>query len=162
KFLVEKWEIPRFRTEVEARLGRKLRHALEPEALPPLNRERTHLGIHGQHGTGLYYVGVAVLGGRTSGDELTRLATLAEEYGSGRIRTANTQNVMLLDVPESNLRALASELDQYGLEYEPSWSRKAIIACTGVQFCKLAIAETKNRAAELNAYLEKEVALDEP
>jgi sulfite reductase beta subunit-like hemoprotein len=161
KFLVEKWEIPRFRDEVEARLGHKLRIASEPEAAPITERDRSHLGIHGQHQQGHYYVGLSILGGRTSGVDLNRLADLAEEHGSGRVRTTNTQNVILLDIPERKLQALTSDLDRYGFEYQPSWSRKAIIACTGVQFCKLALAETKNRAVELNDYLENAVDLED-
>jgi sulfite reductase beta subunit-like hemoprotein len=161
KFLVEKWEIPRFRDEVEARLGHKLRIASEPEAAPITERDRSHLGIHGQHQQGHYYVGLSILGGRTSGVDLNRLADLAEEHGSGRVRTTNTQNVILLDIPERKLQALTSDLDRYGFEYQPSWSRKAIIACTGIQFCKLALAETKNRAVELNDYLESPVELED-
>ena len=161
KFLIEQWEIPRFRQEVEARLGRRLRPAPEPEAEPVTERDRSHLGIHRQKGAGLYYAGISILGGRTRGRELKRLAALAEEYGQGRLRTTNTQNIILLDIPESNLSALKRELDLDGFNYEPSWSRKAIIACTGVQFCKLAIAETKNRAADLNRELEAAVELDD-
>jgi sulfite reductase beta subunit-like hemoprotein len=161
KFLVEQWEIPRFRDEVEARLGHKLRRAPEPEAAPITERDRSHLGIHGQHQEGLYYVGLSILGGRTSAEDLKRFADLAEEYGGGRIRTTNTQNIILLDIPEGKLEALTRELDRYGVEYQPSWSRKAIIACTGIQFCKLALAETKNRAVELNDYLESAVDLDD-
>jgi sulfite reductase beta subunit-like hemoprotein len=162
KFLIEQWEIPRFRDEVESRLGQKLERAGEPDAPAITERDRSHLGINGQRGTGLYYIGVSVMGGRTSGYELKRLASLAEEYGSGRIRTTNTQNIVLLDIPESNLEQLARQLELAGFNYEPSWSRKGILACTGVQFCKLAIAETKNRAAELNSYLETAVDLDDP
>lgn len=161
KFLVEQWEIPRFRDEVEARLGRKLRIASEPEAAPITERDRSHLGIHGQHQQGYYYAGLSILGGRTSGGDLNRLADLAEEHGSGRIRTTNTQNVILLDIPEQKLEALTRDLDQFGFEYQPSWSRKAIIACTGIQFCKLALAETKNRAVELNDCLESAVDLED-
>lgn len=161
KFLVEKWEIPRFRDEVEARLGHKLRIAPEPEAAPITDRDRSHLGIHGQHQQGHYYVGLSILGGRTSGVDLSRLADLAEEHGSGRVRTTNTQNIILLDIPEQKLEALARDLDRYGFEYQPSWSRKAIIACTGIQFCKLALAETKNRAVELNDHLESAVDLED-
>ncbi|MCI0488726.1 MAG: nitrite/sulfite reductase [Blastocatellia bacterium] len=161
KFLVEQWEIPRFRQEVEARLGQKLRRAPEPEAEPITERDRSHLGIHRQREDGLYYAGLSILGGRTSGRELKRLAALAEEYGRGRLRTTNTQNIILLDIPEANLSALKRELDLDGFNYEPSWSRKAIIACTGVQFCKLAIAETKNRAADLNQQLEETVEVDD-
>lgn len=161
KFLIEQWEIPRFRDEVEARLGRKLRRAAQADAEPIVERDRSHLGINGQRINGLYYVGISILGGRTSASQLERLASLAEAYGSGRIRTTNTQNIILLDIPEWNLEALARELDLSGFNYEPSWSRKAIIACTGIQFCKLALAETKNRAAELNEQLEDALDLDD-
>jgi sulfite reductase beta subunit-like hemoprotein len=161
KFLIEQWEIPRFRDEVEARLGWKLRRADQSEAAPITERDRSHLGINGQSVNGLYYVGVSILGGRTSASQLERLASLAEAYGSGRIRTTNTQNIILLDIPEWNLEALARELELSGLNYEPSWSRKAIIACTGIQFCKLALAETKNRAVELNEQLEGALDLDD-
>jgi sulfite reductase (ferredoxin) len=92
---------------------------------------------------------------------LERLASLAAAYGSGRIRTTNTQNLILLDIPEWNLGALARELDLGGFNYEPSWSRKAIIACTGIQFCKLALAETKNRATQLNEQLESALDLED-
>lgn len=162
KFLVEQWEIPRFRDEVETRLGWKLRRAPESEAAPITERDRSHLGINGQRVNGLYYVGISILGGRTSASQLDRLASLAEAYGSGRIRTTNTQNIILLDVQESKLEALTRELDLSGLNYKPSWSRKAIIACTGVQFCKLALAETKNRAVELNERLEGALDMDDP
>jgi len=161
KFLVEQWEIPRFREEVEVRLGRKLRRAPQPDAAPIAERDRSHLGIHGQHQEGFYYVGLSILGGRTSAKELKRLADLAEQHGSGRIRTTNTQNVILLDIPERRLEGLTRDLDRYGFEYQPSWSRKGIIACTGIQFCKLALAETKNRAVELNDYLESAVELED-
>ncbi|HEX8186267.1 MAG TPA: nitrite/sulfite reductase, partial [Blastocatellia bacterium] len=162
KFLVERWEIPRFRQEVESRLARKLRRAAEPSPGPVTERDRSHLGIHGQRERGLYYAGISILGGRTSGDKLKRLAALAEEYGSGRIRTTNTQNVVLLDIAEKNLESLKRELSSEGFDYEPSWSRKSLIACTGIQFCKLALAETKSRVVKLNSYLEKTVDLDDP
>ncbi|MEW6732931.1 MAG: nitrite/sulfite reductase [Acidobacteriota bacterium] len=162
KFLVEKWDIPRFREEVEKRLGRKLVHALEPVAEPITQRDRTHAGIHRQRDPGLYYIAISILGGRSSGKQLHQLADLAVQYGSGRIRTTNTQNIILLDIPERNLPAIKQRLEQAGFEYEPTWSRKGIIACTGIQFCKLAIAETKNRAVELNRYLEENTNLTEP
>jgi precorrin-3B synthase len=162
KFLVEAWQIPRFRAEVEARLGRVLRRAPEPEAEPVTERDRSHLGIHAQRDPGLSYVGISIAGGRTSGAKLRQLASLAGEYGSGRIRTTNTQSILLLDIPEANLARLRAELDLGGFVYEPSWARKAVIACTGIQFCKLAVAETKSRATELIEYLEQAVDLDDP
>jgi sulfite reductase beta subunit-like hemoprotein len=161
KFLIEQWEIPRFREAVEAVIGRQLRRAATPDAEPITERDRSHLGIHRQSTKGLYYFGISILGGRTSGAQLKRLADLAETYGSGRIRTTNTQNVLLLDIPEKNLEALKQQLDISGFDYQPSWARKAIIACTGIQFCKLAIAETKNRAKELDDYLSSAVDMDD-
>lgn len=161
KFLVEQWEIPRFREAIEERLGYRLRRAEAPEAAPVTERDRTHLGIHRQRQPGLSYVGISLLGGRTSGDELARLAELAETYGSGRLRATNTQNIILLDIQQANLPALTRELDKINLDYKPNWARRGIIACTGIQFCKLAIAETKNRAVELDDYLSRTVALED-
>lgn len=162
KFLVEQWEIPRFRREIEARLGRQLKLSAFETAEVVSSGDRTHLGIRAQRETGLFYVGLSILGGRTSGAQLNKIADLAERYGSGRVRTTCGQNIILLDVPEANLPALKRELTANKLDFEPKWARANMIACTGIQFCKLAIAETKNRAAELSDYLEKTVQLDEP
>jgi sulfite reductase beta subunit-like hemoprotein len=155
---VETDQLPDLRTEVEAQLGRKLQAALD-ETIPP--RDRSHLGIHPQRQGGLYYVGIALIGGRASGRALGKLALLAEEYGC-RIRTSNAQNIFLLDVPESNLSALKRELKLAGLDCEPGWARRGIIACTGTEFCKLAIAETKGRAAQLSDSLEGTIEMDQP
>lgn len=161
KFLIEQWEVPRFREAVEAKLGRRLRRAPTPEAEPITERDRSHLGIHRQRERGFYYVGISILGGRTNAIELKRLADLADAYGSGRIRTTNTQNILLLDIPKENLQGLKQQLEVSGFDYQPNWARKGIIACTGIQFCKLAIAETKNRAKDLDKYLSENVELDD-
>lgn len=161
KFLVEQWEIPRFREAVETSLGRKLRRADEPDAPPITARDRTHLGVHRQRGDSLHYCGVAVVGGRTSGDQLRLLAELADKYGRGRLRTTNTQNIILLDIDSEKLEAMKRELKTAGFDCEASWARRGLIACTGIQFCKLAIAETKNRARELDTYLAEQVDLDD-
>lgn len=161
KFLVEQWEIPRFREAVEARLGRPLRRAVNPQAEAVNAADRSHLGVHRQKSGGLYYIGISLVGGRTSADALDELARLAQQYGSGRIRTTNKQSIILLDIPEAKLEALKDELRRVGFDFEPSWARRGVIACTGIQFCKLALAETKNRAVELSNYLENAVELDD-
>lgn len=161
KFLVEQWEIPRFREEVEARLDWTLRRAEQLDAPPITARDRTHLGIHRQRGDSLYYIGVALVGGRTSSEELRILAELAEEHGRGRLRTTNTQNMILLDIDSENIETIKHDLKSAGFDYEPSWARRGLIACTGIQFCKLAIAETKNRARELDQYLAEHVDLED-
>jgi sulfite reductase beta subunit-like hemoprotein len=162
KFLVEQWQIPRFRAAVEERLGRALRRAGTPEAEPVSTRDRSHMGIHRQRGPGYYYAGISLVGGRTSGSDLRVLADLADEFGSGRVRTTNTQNAILTDIARKGLEALKWRLDAAGFNHDPSWVRRGIIACTGIQFCKLAIAETKNRAVQINNHLEREVGLEEP
>lgn len=161
KFLVEQWEVPRFRDEVEARLGWKFRRADQPEAAAVTARDRTHLGIHRQRGDSLHYVGVALVGGRTSSEQLKSLAELAEKHGRGRLRTTNTQNIILLDIDSENLETMKHDLESAGIDYEPSWARRGLIACTGIQFCKLAIAETKNRARELDQYLADQVDIED-
>lgn len=161
KFLVEQWEIPRFRDEVEARLGRALQRAEQPEAGPITVRDRTHLGIHRQRGDSLHYCGVAISGGRTSAAQLKTLAELAEKHGRGRLRTTNSQNIILLDIENEKLDTIKQQLEAASFDYEPSWARRGLIACTGIQFCKLAIAETKDRARELDAYLTDKVDLED-
>lgn len=162
KFLLEAWEVPRFRDAVEERLGRRLRRAASPEAEPVDTVDRTHLGLHRQREAGLVYAGIPFIGGRTSAAELKWLADLAEEFGSGRVRTTPAQNVILLDVPTEATEMLEERLAERGRTARPSWPQRAVLACTGIQFCKLAVSETKNRAAELSAYLERHVPLDEP
>ena len=161
KFLVEQWEIPRFRDEVEARLGWKLHRAEQAEAPPITARDRSHLGVHRQRGDSFHYVGVALVGGRTSSEQLRNLAELAEKHGRGRLRTTNTQNIILLDIDSENLETMKYDLKSAGFDYEPSWATRGLIACTGIQFCKLAIAETKNRARELDRYLAEQVDLED-
>ncbi len=161
KFLVEQWEIPRFRDEVESRLGWKLRRADQPEAPLITPRDRSHLGIHRQRGDSFHYIGVALVGGRTSGDQLRVLAELADKHGRGRLRATNTQNIILLDIDSENLETMKHDLTRGGFDYEPSWAARGLIACTGIQFCKLAIAETKNRARELDQYLAEQIELED-
>ncbi|HMG32574.1 MAG TPA: nitrite/sulfite reductase [Blastocatellia bacterium] len=161
KFLVEQWEIPRFRGAVEDRLGRRLERATSPDAEPVTTRDRTHLGVHSQRGGELYYAGIPLVGGRTSSDRLKLLAELSHRHGSGRLRATNTQNFILLDIDRENIGALERDLKPAGIDLRPSWASRSIIACTGVQFCKLAIAETKNRASQLERYLAENVQMDD-
>jgi len=97
----------------------------------------------------LYYVGVAPHTGRTSGTQLWQVADLAEEYGSGRIRTTIEQKLLILDVPEHRAAELVTELDAVDLQASPNVFRRGTMACTGIEFCKLAIVETKGRARDL-------------
>jgi len=161
-FTVAESDVDDFRGLVETKLGWALERTDATEAGPAANRDRSHSGIHRQKTGGLYYISLSILAGRISGSDLRLLAHLAMQYGGGRIRTTNSQNIILLDIPEENLAGLSGDLKLAGFDYEPSWVRREMLACTGIQFCKLALTETKNRVALLGRELEEQIDLDEP
>jgi sulfite reductase (ferredoxin) len=147
KFLVSDWGVERFREVLEREyLGGALEDGQAPPAPAPGSRD--HLGLHRQR-DGLYYVGVAPHTGRTSGTQLWQVADLAEAYGSGRVRMTTEQKLLLLDVQERAVAELTSELAAIDLQASPNVFRRGTMACTGIEFCKLAIVETKGRAREL-------------
>jgi sulfite reductase (ferredoxin) len=153
KFLVADWGPERFREVLEKEY---LGYAL-PDGPPPVNVEhgiRDHVGVHRQR-DGLNYVGFAPKVGRLNGDALHAIAALADRYGSGRVRTTTEQKLVILDVPSDNVDALTTELDALGLPTKPSVFRRHMMACTGIEFCKLAIVETKGRAMNLIDELER-------
>jgi sulfite reductase (ferredoxin) len=120
------------------------------------------VGIHRQR-DGRYYVGFAPRVGRVDGGTLTKIADLAEAHGSGRVRTTVEQKMIVLDVTEDRLDSLVDGLAALGLTTTPSPFRRGTMACTGIEFCKLAIVDTKARAAALIEDLERRVPeFDEP
>ncbi|MBX6354583.1 MAG: nitrite/sulfite reductase [Micromonosporaceae bacterium] len=152
KFLVADWGLPRFREVLETEyLHRKLIDGPAPE-LP--DRPIDHIGVHAQR-DGRYYVGAAPIAGRVSGTQLSQLADLVQAAGSTRVRLTPLQKVLVLDVEESRVDSLVAGLRQIGLDATPSTWRRNTLACTGIEFCKLAIVETKARAAQLVAALEE-------
>jgi sulfite reductase (ferredoxin) len=153
KFLVADWGTERFREVLEKEyLGGCLPDGPAP-VIPPAG-ERDHIGVHRQR-DGRYYLGVAPSVGRTSGTLLWQVADLAEAHGSGRVRTTAQQKLLILDVPEDRVGELADELAARDLLVAPSAFRRGTMACTGIEFCKLAIVETKQRAADLHRELER-------
>jgi len=147
KFLVSDWGAAKFRDVLETEyLHEKLPDGPAPE--PPPRGSRDHVGVHRQR-DGRYYVGVAPHTGRSSGTQLWQVADLADAYGSGTVRTTTEQKLLILDVPEENLDALLGALADLDLPSSPSPFRRGTMACTGIEFCKLAIVETKGRAREL-------------
>jgi sulfite reductase (ferredoxin) len=161
KFLVKDWGAEKFREvlESEAYLGRKLPDLEQP---PVPEKLLDHIGVHEQN-DGKFYIGVAPVVGRVSGTVLDQLADIAEKYGSDRVRATPLQKLLLLDVPADKVRDAVEDLRAIGLEAEPSHWRRSTMACTGIQFCKLAIVDTKDRARDLVAELEKRVPeLDTP
>ena len=155
KFLVADWGVERIASEIQARLGFTLdAHSDFPELE---DQETDHLGIHAQKQPGLCWVGVNFPGGRIRGGKLGAIADLAAKYsapGLDSIRLTNKQNLLLVNIPEANLPALKAELDAHELAYEASNFRKGCVSCTGIEFCNLAVAETKNRMIALIDQLE--------
>jgi len=153
KFLVADWGPEKFREVLEKEyLGYALPDGPAPAAPP--HGTRDHVGVHQQR-DGNYYVGFAPAVGRLSADALDVIAGLAGRYGSGRVRTTTEQKMVILDVPADRTEDLVAELDQAGLPARPSAFRRHTMACTGIEFCKLAIVETKARAVDLIAELER-------
>lgn len=152
KFLLAEWGPAKFRAELESRLRRSLTDGAAPDV--PVNDNRAHIGIHTQKQPGFYYAGAATNRGRLSGTHMLAVAELARKHAGGRIRLTTTQNLVLLDVPESERDAVAHGLQELDLLVAPSSFRTGTLACTGKQFCKLAVTETKDRASDLIEHLE--------
>ncbi|VVJ20640.1 Ferredoxin--sulfite reductase [Amycolatopsis camponoti] len=155
KFLVKDWGAEKFRQVLQDEyLKRELIDGPPPvDPAVPID----HVGVHPQV-DGKFYVGAAPIAGRVSGGTLVAVAKAAERAGSGRVRLTPQQKLVVLDVPEAQLGTLQAELAELGLESKPSPWRRSVMACTGLEFCKLAIVETKARAQQLVADLEKSLA----
>jgi sulfite reductase (ferredoxin) len=140
-FLKEGWTAESFLTELQSRLDFKLLPG-EPEQVPD-DIFRDHVGVTRQREPGLSSVGASVLRGRLSGDQLESAADLAERFGSGELRTTVSQNLLFIDIPNHKTPELINELGKINLHVEGSSFWRGAIACTGTEFCKLAITETK-------------------
>jgi sulfite reductase (ferredoxin) len=152
KFLVADWGVERFREVLESKyLGRALVDCPSPP-VPSVSCD--HIGVHAQK-DGRFYVGVAPTVGRISGTVLHRLGELVEEYGASGVHLTAYQKMVVLGVEPARVDALVAALEGIGLSARPSNWRRSTMACTGIEFCKLAIVETKQRATELVAELEQ-------
>ncbi len=153
KFLVADWGPERFREVLEKEyLGYALPDGPAPGA--PRGGVRDHVGVHPQR-DGASYVGFAPRVGRLNADALDAIADLSARYGSGRVRTTTEQKMVILDVPADRADGLVAELGSADLQVNPGAFRRHTMACTGIEFCKLAIVETKQRAMDLISELER-------
>ncbi len=143
-FLRHGWTAESFLAELERRLGFRLDSAVPED--PPEDVYRDHVGIHRQRQGGYYYAGIAILRGRMTPGELRAVADLADRYGTGELRTTNMQNLLILNVRREQVRALGREIEEVGLRIEASPFWRGTVACTGTEFCKLALTETKGFA----------------
>jgi sulfite reductase (ferredoxin) len=152
KFLMADWGPDKFRKVLQDEyLHRQLPDGDPPPASPA---HRDHTGIRPQR-NGFFSVGATTRSGRTSGSALRAVANLADRLGGGRVALTAQQGIVLLDVPEEHTERIADELDAFGLAVRPSAFLRGTIACTGIEFCKLALTETKNRAETIRQELER-------
>ena len=155
KFLMADWGHERFLQEIEALLG----FTLSPHTDFPVikDQETDHLGIHKQKQSDLYWVGICLPGGRIRNGILAKVGEIAAKYcapDQDQIRLTNKQNLIIINIPERNLPALRADLTALGLDYDASNFRQGCVSCTGIEFCNLALSETKNRMLELIEQLE--------
>ncbi len=152
KFLVADWGKERFREVLETEyLHRRLVDNPSPQ-VP--ERPGDHIGVHEQK-DGKFYVGIAPVVGRVDGTTLSGLADLVERYGARGARLTAYQKLVVIGVDGKDVDAFTADLEGIGLTASPSNWRRNTMACTGIEFCKLAIVDTKDRAAALVTELEK-------
>ncbi|MFI6512456.1 nitrite/sulfite reductase [Streptosporangium sp. NPDC050855] len=153
KFLINDWGAEKFRDVLEKEyLGYALPDGPAPE--PPRGGRRDHVGVFPQK-DGNFYVGFAPKVGRLDGDRLHLIADIAERHGSDRVHTTVEQKMVILDVAPDRVESLVAELEAADLQVNPSTFRRQTMACTGIEFCKLAIVETKALASNLIDELEQ-------
>jgi len=160
KFLVADWGVEKFQEELIKLVGE-----LEPAGEDMLKGWNAgyFYGIHPQKQEGYYYAGLSVPVGRMNSDELFELARLADEYGDGTIGTCNTQNVIIRYIPEEKLEAFQQEaIIQNRFLLKPKPFVGYAVSCTGIEYCNLAVVETKERMRRLARYLDEHVELDTP
>ena len=155
KFLLAEWGAEKFRRVLEEEyLDGPLPDGPAPA---PATGPGDHVGV-GEQKDGLRYVGVAPTVGRVSGEMLARVADIVEAHGSRRVRLTPHQKLLVLDIAPDDVEPLISELAEIGLHARPSPFRRATIACTGIEYCKLAFVETKQTAADAIDELERRLA----
>lgn len=162
KFLVEDWGVDKFLLELEKNLGYQLERIPEINPIPeyfhsPKVSHHDHLGITKLKNS-KYAVGIAFVSGRTSNNDLQKIAQLIDEFcdKDGQARTTNKQNLIVVNIPETNLEAFLQRAKEFNLKIEYSAFTKLGVACTGTEFCNLAIVETKARAKKIFDYLDLE------
>lgn len=146
------WTDESFQGELERRVGFRLDPAEHEDV--PADVFRDHVGVHRQKQPGYFYVGASVLRGRITPDQMLAAAELADSFASGQLRTTTTQSLIIVNVPERNVETVVSELTAVGLPVDVSSFRRGTVTCTGTEFCRLAITETKNFARWLIGELE--------
>jgi ferredoxin-nitrite reductase len=158
-FLIEAWGIEKFRRAVEERLGQRLARAGTDMRG---TSENDHIGVHRQKQEGFHYVGLCVPVGRIAGEQLEEAARLADVYGAGEVRFTIGQNLILPHIPDEKLPSLLEEPLLRVLHHNPPHALRGLVSCTGMDYCNLALIETKQRALDLARALDQRLAMSSP
>ncbi|NCR24725.1 MAG: ferredoxin--nitrite reductase [Microcystis aeruginosa L111-01] len=154
-WLIDEWGIEEFRTRVANHLGYPLATAAEKDAIDW--EKRDHLGVFPQKQEGLSYIGLCIPVGRLFADDMLDLARIAEVYGSGELRLTVEQNVIIPNIAAENIATLLTEPLLAKFTPNPTPLQRALVSCTGAQFCNFALIETKNKAVDLIRQLDAEL-----
>jgi ferredoxin-nitrite reductase len=159
-WLIDELGIEQFRAAVEQELGRTLLTAAAKDEI--IWDKRDHIGIYDQKQSGLKYVGLHVPVGRLSAADLFDLARIADVYGSSELRLTVEENVIIPNVPESRIESLVKEplLERFAID--PAPLTRALVSCTGSNFCNFALIETKSRSVAMIKELEAELSIPKP
>jgi sulfite reductase (ferredoxin) len=152
-FMKHGWTAESMLAAVEEKIGFKFDPCDEGPIADDLYRD--HVGVHRQKQDGLSYIGATVLNGRLNPEQLHALATLAETHGDGHLRATIGQNIVLVNLPNTKVGEVVEQIAALGLQVEPKVFYRGAVACTGTEFCKLAIAETKGFAKWLVGEMEE-------
>ncbi len=152
-FLEHGWTADTFLAELQQRIGFSLDSG-EPEEIPA-DIHRDHVGVHAQKQLGLAYVGASVLRGRITPAQLNLVADLSDRYADGHVRNTVMQNLLIVNVRKESASHVAAELTSAGLPVQASVFARGTVSCTGSEFCKLALTETKSFARWLTQELEE-------
>ena len=159
-WLIDELGVDGFRAEVEKQLGRTLQTAAAKDEI--LWDKRDHIGVYAQKQPGLNYVGLHIPVGRLYAADMFDLARMADVYGSGEIRLTVEQNAIVPNVPDSRVETFLQEPLLQRFSVNPDPLTRALVSCTGAQFCNFALIETKNRALAMIKELEAELSFPKP
>jgi ferredoxin-nitrite reductase len=158
-FLIDEWGPERFRSELERRTGRPL-HRAGTEART--DQSTDHIGIYRQKEHEVSYVGLSVPVGRITADQLLELSRLSDEYGRGELRFTIGQNVIVPHIADKRLGAFLAEPLLQTFRYDPDEITRGLVTCTGIDYCNLALIDTKARALEVLAALNAKLTSVQP
>ena len=154
RHLVNDWGVEKFVEEIETRLGYTLQEGTVEPAITPFDK-RDHFGIHKAKQEGESFIGFATNSGRVPGEDFVKLSDICTKYNAGGMALTSTQNFIIYGVKDEDAQALADEVDALGYPYAPSPFRARLQSCTGSQFCKFGITETKEYAKVVVEQLEE-------